>query len=133
MSTSDVKTLVTDYCDAFRPGNIHKLTNFFHFPVNFVMTGIRIQIACEEEFVSIVGGVISQLEIKGFKYSKVGDIYVSELAKGVAIVSARFERYKNNEELLEEVGATYSLFEDKENGWRIISVMSHPAENILVV
>lgn len=58
-------------------------------------------------------------------------MYIHNLADDLAIVSARYNRFKSNESVLEEISAIYTLLKDDGLGWKIVAIITHDADKLI--
>jgi len=128
---SDVSAFIEEYCDAFRPGNSDEMAKYFYYPNTLIMNGTSTVVASPEKLRSLMAAGLSELEANGFLCSKLQELNVHKLAADIVIVSARFKRLKANDQVLEEIAATYTLLHGSNSGWTIAVTVVHDIDKLL--
>ena len=128
---SEIIEFTEQYCAAFRPGNSGGMVKYFHYPTTLIANGTSTQVSNANDLCSALAVNLSALEDAGFQYSEIQELNIHVLADNVALVSARYKRFKSNNQVLEEIAATYTLIREVELGWRIAVTIIHDADKLV--
>lgn len=131
MQEVEVKNFINEYCDAFRPGNNDEIAMYFHYPVAMLVNGMNLSINDTDELEAMLGGMLHELESKGFSYSKPQEVHVHSLSDEIVIVSARYHRFKSDDTILEEISATYTLCKNTDSTWKIVTIIGHDVDSLI--
>ena len=125
-----LKTFLLDYCEAFRPGNISAVVEFYHSPATMIF-GNRISVLSNgDEIASTLQAVLDDLVDRDFYRSRVDSCHVHEFSEYTALLSATFSRLKEDDSVLEQLGATYTVV-NKDNGYKIATLVAHNTTSII--
>ena len=131
MHNSEIVEFTEQYCAAFRPGNASEMAKFFQYPTTLIANGTSTQISNADDLCSTIAINLSALEDAGFRYSEIQELSINVLADDIALVSARYKRFKSDKQVLEEIAATYTLVKRAELGWGIAVTIVHDADKIV--
>jgi uncharacterized NTF2-like protein DUF6841 len=125
-----LNNFLLDYCAAFRPGNIAAVAEFYHSPVTMIF-GDRVSVLKnEDEIINTLQAVMDGLVNQGFCRSEVDSCHVHEFAENTALLSATFSRLKEDDTVLEKLGATYTVV-NKGSGYKIASLVAHGTASVI--
>ncbi|WNC71000.1 hypothetical protein RGQ13_12785 [Thalassotalea psychrophila] len=131
MKNSEISQFIHEYCRAFRPGNINEIIKYFHYPTTMLVNGMNLHVASSVELEPLLSSGLSDMKSKGFSYSKIQDLYIHSLSEKIAIVSASYIRFKSDDTALEEIAATYTIFNDSELGCGIVTIIAHELDKVI--
>lgn len=129
-SQNTLKTFLLDYCAAFRPGNISAVAGFYLSPATLIF-GDRISVLSNtDEIASTLQAVLDDLVGRGFCRSRVDSCHVHEFTENTALLSATFSRLKEDDSVLEQLGATYTVV-NKGSGYKIATLVAHGTTSVI--
>ena len=129
-SQAPITDFMYRYCAAFRPGNVAEIVSFFHCPLTFLHGGTPHVFASQANLQVLFGDLLAALAQRNFKASKLDCLNCVEVANGVFFVSATFTRYATSGDILERVGATYTVTRTG-GDFKIAAVVAHDAEAVI--
>jgi ketosteroid isomerase-like protein len=131
MQHAEIREFIHRYCEAFRPGNIEAVAQYFHYPTILLSDGMSIPLLDAKALSAALGVALSALADNGFAYSQPQQLHIHGLTNETAIVSARYNRCRADGSLLEEIAATYTLLKTAEQGWKIVTIITHDRDNLI--
>lgn len=125
-----LNSFLLDYCAAFRPGNIAAVAEFYHSPVIMIFGDKVTILKNTEEVITTLQAVMNDLIKKDFCRSRVDSCNVHEFTANTALLSATFSRLKEDDTVLEKIGATYTVV-NKGSGYKIASLVAHGTTSVI--
>ncbi len=118
-----------DYCASFKPGGIDDVLDHYHETATMMMGSMVFSLDREGIRAALESGLEDLLE-KGFAYSRFNELQIQQLNPELAYVSGSFTRYKADDSVLEQLGATYTLIH-VEGQWKIVVIALHGPDECL--
>ena len=129
-SQQQISAFMRRYCQAFRPGNVAEIVSFFHAPLAMVQGGAPRVFASQANLQVLFADLLDALVKRDFKASALDEWSCIEVAGGVFFVSAAFTRYTHAGDILERVGATYTVTRTADD-FKIAAIVTHDAEAVI--
>jgi hypothetical protein len=76
----------------------------------------------------LVGRMMENLKARGYGWSELTDLQVSQMSDTIALVSVSRVRYKTDKQELERLGETYT-FRKSDGAWKIAVATNHDADS----
>jgi hypothetical protein len=129
----DEKTIAqtfTDYIHAFQTLKPQAVLPCCDAPCVFISPQGVLVMTNSTEIEALVGRMMAGLKARGYGWSELTDLQVSQMSETIAFVSVSRVRYKSSKQELERLGETYTL--RKSNGaWKIVVATIHDPGSIL--
>jgi hypothetical protein len=119
------------YLANFNTGDFLLTAESYLLPCAFIgADGIR-NVDTTEKFVEQMSTMVTNLRERGFVKSFWTDKQIIPLGDRLGLASCTFERRRADGSVIEDGCATYTL-QKGETGWRIVSILGHPAQTKLI-
>jgi len=117
-----IAQIFTDYIQAFQTLNPRAVLSHCAVPCVFISPqGVVVMTNPME---------IEILKARGYGWSELADLRVSQMSDTIAFVSVSRVRYKTDKHELERLGETYTL-RKSDGAWKIAVATTHDADKIL--
>ena len=116
----DIINILEGYNNAFSNENYSKIISFFDYPTSFNLNDKTIMASNKFKLRLIYWKIRGGLP-EYYSYSKWDEIKVKLIDDNIAIVNAKFSRYKNDDTIFYSGEAQYYLRYNK-NEWKIFSL-----------
>jgi hypothetical protein len=127
----EIVLLWSNYTNAFMQGQAGKIANEFYDPPVYIInnedvTSITTVPGIESWFET---GMSNQKEL-GYKRTETKTLKVCVMSQSSVILNTEFIRYRDDDSILSEGAGTYVIVL-KQEGWRIVSMILHSANQAL--
>lgn len=120
----------TNYVQAFQTLKPQAVLSYCDAPCVFISPQGVAVMTNSTEIEALVGRMMAGLKARGYGWSELTDLQVSQMSETIAFVSVSRVRYKSSKQELERLGETYTL--RKSNGdWKIVVATIHDPGSIL--
>lgn len=120
----------TDYIKAFQTLNPRAVLSHCGVPCVFISPQGVVVMTNPMEIEILVGRMMENLKARGYGWSELTDLQVSQMSDTIAFVSVSRVRYKTDKQELERLGETYT-FRKSDGAWKIAVATTHDADKIL--
>jgi ketosteroid isomerase-like protein len=131
MNTSNISAMLEKYCAAFRPCNAKSIAQFYHCPATVFSNGIMITLTSRADIENMLSAGLSALESRDFSQSIITSMHIHPFSDDVVLLSASFSRLSTKGDVLENIAATYTLFNAPEAGWKIATLIAHNTDRLI--
>jgi hypothetical protein len=131
MNTSNISVMLEKYCAAFRPGNAKSIAQFYHCPATVFANGMMITLSNRADIENLLSAGLNALESRDFSHSNITSMHIHPFSDEVVLVSASFSRLSTKGDVLENIAATYTLFNAPEAGWEIATLIAHNTDQLI--
>lgn len=128
--TKQLEDFLTRYCESFRAGNIDAAADFYHEPATMIFADRMVVLHSRELIAQALERVLTGLITRGFSRSVVDELQVIPLTDRTALISAAFSRLRSDGEVLERLGATYTVI-GGDRGFKIAAVVTHGEDRVV--
>jgi hypothetical protein len=127
--TAEILKTFRAYSDTFKQKNAIALLPFYDFPALMVDRDEKPKVL-SNPIVAAIGLflVIQKLSKQGYSYSQLHELEAKQLRHNLAIVSGTSTRHRENDEIFDKFGFTYTLRKIPK-GWNIIAGLIHDQES----
>ncbi len=127
---ADIRALYGRVAQKFSELDLEGFRGCFHLPLLLTTReGVRL-IADDADFEQVFGGIMQALTKAGFTRSAIERQQIRVFDDATALTSVLWVRYQGEDDILERLGATYTLTR-VEGNWRITALVGHAAEDVL--
>jgi Domain of unknown function (DUF4440) len=123
-TTDAVTRTYSEYFEAFQTLNPATVLPYFHLPFTIVTPRSVTGVASVTEGRALLATMMHGLKASGYESSEWSNLWVKALREDTALLSVRVVRFKADDEVLEQFGATY-LFRLSDGAWRIRVLVIH--------
>lgn len=127
---TNLNDFLLEYCAAFRPGNIPEVAKYYHLPVTMIFGGQVAILTSEQQVIDTLQTIMDKLINSDFHRSRLDLCHIHELTKNTALLSASFSRLNTDDEILEQIGATYTVIKIEE-GYKIAVLVAHETQTVI--
>ncbi len=127
----DVREVIDGIADSFSELDVERWLSFFNPQHTFVHHDSVFVAQSLEDTKSAFAPMIEELRANGFKRSALDLCNIKFLGPKLAVAATLWRRLAENDKLLDEFGATYTLLETPA-GWKIVVATVHDEDVILV-
>jgi len=131
MEEKEIEDFMKSYSSAFRPGNSNKMERFYCYPTTMLSGEMRIILETGDEVSSAISAGLEALESNGFSHSELLELHIHKLTQESAIVSATYNRLKTDGSILEKIAATYNLFKENGDTWKVLMTTTHGIDGLI--
>jgi len=127
----DVRVVIEGIGKTFSELDVDRWLSYFNPEHTFVYHGTVLVAKSLGDTKSAFAPEIRRLKEGGFRHSALDLCNVKLIEPKLAIASTRWRRLGENNKLLEELGATYTLLKTP-SGWKVVVVIAHDEGVVLV-
>jgi ketosteroid isomerase-like protein len=120
----------TDYVQAFQTLKPHAVLSYCDVPCVFISAQGVVVMTNPTEIETLVGRMMAGLKARGYGWSELTSLQVSQMSETIAFVSVSRIRYKTDKQELERLGETYT-FRKRDDAWRIAVATTHDADSCI--
>jgi ketosteroid isomerase-like protein len=119
-----LRRMYTDYFEAFRSKDPHKIVPYYHTPCMFLTARSLATLLTTEELVAEFGRIMGELGRRGYERTQIRSLDIKLLSEELAVVAIQGTRYRKDNEVLESLGAVYTL-RKLDSSWKIVLTTVH--------
>jgi hypothetical protein len=127
----DVRAVIEGIGETFSKLDVDRWLSHFNPEHTFVYHGTVFVAKSLADTKSAFAPEIRRLKDGGFRYSALDLCNVKLIEPKLAIAATRWRRLGEDDKLLETLGITYTLLKGP-SGWKVVVVVAHDAEVVLV-
>ena len=126
-----IRAVIDEVGAAFTALDFDRWLACFHTPRTVIFPDRVFASSSEADSREALLPIFDAVRKRDFRRTHLDTCNVRLLSTNTAVVSTVWSRYKANDELLEQLGATYQLFRG-DAGWKIAVLNGHRADVVLV-